>query len=320
MSFVRPLKRTGETVRGWAKAAPIYVEIRVRAPMSELWHHTQTPDIHSRWDLRFTAIDYLPRSNPSEPQRFRYTTRIGPWAIAGEGETVGNQERPERHTSALQFGSDDRKSIIKQGSGYWQYIQTDDGIRFLTQYSYELRWGTFGSWVDRLVFRRLISWATAWSFDRLRLWLERDLDPAVTMRNSAIHATARCSLAAVWIYQGLVPKLLCPDTGEVALLRAAGFSTDEAARLVKAVGWAEIGIGLTTIRLWNRREVFPATAGLLVALAGGALASRPAMFGAPFNPASLTAAMLALTAVGYLAGCDVPSSRSCLRMRPRSTM
>jgi hypothetical protein len=55
----------------------IYVEILVRAPMDALWAHTQTPSLHQRWDLRFSRIDYLPKPRDIEPQRFRYTTRIG---------------------------------------------------------------------------------------------------------------------------------------------------------------------------------------------------------------------------------------------------
>ena len=48
----------------------IYVEILVRAPMDTLWSHTQTPALHERWDLRFSRIEYLPRNDESEPQRF----------------------------------------------------------------------------------------------------------------------------------------------------------------------------------------------------------------------------------------------------------
>jgi len=39
----------------------IYVEIRIRAPIEAIWAHTQTPDLHERWDLRFSRIEYLPR-------------------------------------------------------------------------------------------------------------------------------------------------------------------------------------------------------------------------------------------------------------------
>ena len=55
----------------------IYVEILVRAPMEALWTHTQTPSLHEQWDLRFSRIECLPRSRETDPQRFRFTTRIG---------------------------------------------------------------------------------------------------------------------------------------------------------------------------------------------------------------------------------------------------
>ena len=50
----------------------IYVEIRIRGAVEELWRLTRTPELHERWDLRFTSITYLERADPSEPQRFRY--------------------------------------------------------------------------------------------------------------------------------------------------------------------------------------------------------------------------------------------------------
>src|ERR671924_245276 len=45
----------------------IYVEVRIRAPMDALWELTQRPDLHARWDLRFTSISYLPRAGESAP-------------------------------------------------------------------------------------------------------------------------------------------------------------------------------------------------------------------------------------------------------------
>jgi hypothetical protein len=67
----------------------VYVEILVRAPMESVWDHTQTPALHERWDLRFSRIDYLPKRDQSEPQRFRYETRIGfGLDVSGEGESA----------------------------------------------------------------------------------------------------------------------------------------------------------------------------------------------------------------------------------------
>ena len=94
---------------------PIYVEIRIRCGMDDLWRLTQTPELHRRWDLRFTDIEYLPRPDEAQPQRFLYATRIGfGLAIRGEGETVGSREKDGARTSALKFSSDDPKSLIRE--------------------------------------------------------------------------------------------------------------------------------------------------------------------------------------------------------------
>jgi hypothetical protein len=40
----------------------IYVEIFIRAPIERVWTLTQQPDLHQRWDLRFSEIQYLPKA------------------------------------------------------------------------------------------------------------------------------------------------------------------------------------------------------------------------------------------------------------------
>ena len=199
----------------------------MRAPMEALWAHTQIPALHERWDLRFSRIEYLPLIGDGTPQRFRYATRIGfGLEVSGEGETIGQRALPDgSSTSALKFGSDAPLSIIREGSGYWKYIPTRDGVRFLTWYDYRTRFGAAGAIFDRLVFRPLIGWATAWSFDRLRLWMEERLDPRVAVRQTLIHVAARMALAVVFAYQGLVPKLLVHHVDEIAMMAAAGVPT-----------------------------------------------------------------------------------------------
>lgn len=174
-------------------ADPIYVELLVRAPIDAVWDATQLPHHHQRWDLRFSRIEYLPRAD-GEPQRFLYATRLGLGVeIRGEGESVGDKDAADgSRTSALVFGSADRRSLIRQGSGYWRYVPTDAGTRFITGYDYETRFGSMGRAIDRLVFRPLIGWATAWSFDRLRLWLEAGVSPETSLRQLRPRAR-RCS-------------------------------------------------------------------------------------------------------------------------------
>jgi uncharacterized protein YndB with AHSA1/START domain len=160
------------------KSKPIYVEILIRAPMEALWAATQDPAQHQRWDLRFTGIEYLDRKNPDAAQRFLYTTRMGGIRISGEGESTTTRDTADgSRVSALRFWSADPKSLIEKGSGYWKYTPVDGGVRFVTWYDYAVRFGLAGQLFDRLVFRRLIGWATAWSFDRLRLWLEDGIAP-----------------------------------------------------------------------------------------------------------------------------------------------
>jgi hypothetical protein len=108
----------------------IYVEILIRAPMDVLWAHTQTPALHERWDLRFSGIDYLPKAHDTEPQRFRYTTRIGfGLEVGGEGETVGQRDLTDgSRSSALRFGSGEPLSIIREGRGTGSTYQRLEGF------------------------------------------------------------------------------------------------------------------------------------------------------------------------------------------------
>ena len=156
----------------------IYVESLIDTTVDEVWARTQEPAVHKRWDVRFTDIDYLPLVE-GEPQRFVYATTVAPGiTIGGCGETLGERHRADGTAySGLTFWSDHPISLIKEGAGYWRYVPTENGVRFLTRYDYRVRWGAFGQLVDRLIFRPVFGWGTAWSFDRLRLWIEKGITP-----------------------------------------------------------------------------------------------------------------------------------------------
>jgi hypothetical protein len=298
-------------------AKPIYVEIPIRAPLEELWRHTQSPDLHQRWDLRFTRIAYLPRPDPGAPQRFLYETRIGfGLAIAGEGETIGDRDLADgSRSSALRFWSDDAKSLIREGSGYWKYAPDHGAVRFLTRYDYAPRFGVPGRWLDALLFRPLLGWATAWSFDRLRRWLEHGLEPEAALRQALVHAVTRSVLALVWIYQGLVPKLLAPEHGELAILRSTGFFAGHEGPVLQLLAAAEIVLGLLILAQPALRWPLGATLLVLPGLLVAALVAAPGTFLAPFNPPTLILAMWALALIGWLTCKDAVSARHC-RRRP----
>ncbi|MGW1020516.1 hypothetical protein [Streptomyces niveus] len=170
----------------------LYVETSIRTEMDTLWQRTQDPAQHQRWDLRFSEIDYLPRP-PGEPQRFRYAVRIPPFlTVSGTGISAGESGGADgRRVSVLRFASPHPLSLLAEGSGYWRYVPTPDGIRFLTGYDYRPRWGRFGAVADRRVFRPLMGWATAWSFDRLRLWCEHGVSPARSLAHAVAEVAVR---------------------------------------------------------------------------------------------------------------------------------
>jgi uncharacterized membrane protein YphA (DoxX/SURF4 family) len=293
----------------------IYVEILIRASMDALWAHTQTPELHERWDLRFTQIDYLPRRNEAEPQRFRYSTRIGlGLEVVGDGESVGERDLVNgNRSSALKFSSADPRSIIREGSGYWKYIPNVEGIRFVTWYDYRTRFGVVGSLVDRLVFRPLMGWATAWSFDRLRLWLEDGVDPTQAMRQALVHSTARVGLALIFAYHGLVPKLLSPNADEIAILRDAGVAAETVGAVLPVLGVAELFLALCLLLCWHRRWPPLLCLGLMFLATVDVAVRSPRYLGAAFNPVSLNLAVACLAVIDLTVLRGLPSAARCRR-------
>ena len=182
-----------------------------------------------------------------------------------------------------------------------------------TWYDYRTRFGLAGRLLDQVLFRPLIGWATAWSFDRLRLWMDRGIPPEVSMRLTLIHASARLGIAFTWLWQGLVPKLLFPSLDEQAMMVAAGFPI----KLVPLAGMLELMFAAVTLALWRWRPWFLLNAlAMVAALSAVALQSPQYLLGA-FNPVTLNGGMILISIIGYLAGAELPSSSRCLRRAPK---
>jgi uncharacterized membrane protein YphA (DoxX/SURF4 family) len=299
-------------------APGIYVEILIRGSMDELWEKTQNPSLHRRWDLRFTDIEYLPRSNESEPQQFLYATRIGfGLAIRGKGETLGTRDDDSgTRTSSLKFWSDNPISLISEGSGYWKYIPSPDGIKFLTWYDYKTRFGILGKVLDILIFRPLMGWATAWSFDRLRRWIEDALPPEATMSASCSYALARIAIAFVWVYHGLVPKLIFRHRDELEMMSQSGFPSDMLGNIVLLAGVVEILFGALILLRWRDRNLLRATIVLMLAAFAGVALKSPGYLVAAFNPVTLNVSMIALSIISLVLLPYSPTAKTCRRRKP----
>ncbi len=164
-----------------SKDRALYVEIFIRAPMERVWELTQDPRQHTRWDARFTSI--TPTGDRDDgAQTFSYELSLGAHTIHGTGVTLGEKRAAGgTRTSSLVFDTDDWVSPLGRGRGYWKYVPAEidgeTGVRFITGYDYAPGWGPLGRLLDQLITRRFIWWLTAWSFDRLRLWAEGELEP-----------------------------------------------------------------------------------------------------------------------------------------------
>jgi len=112
-----------------------------------------------------------------------------------------------------------------------------------------------------------------------------------------IHIMARATLAFVWIYQGLVPKVLFPNSGELEIFRSTGIFPGKELTWVVALGVAQALLGLFHLAAWRSRAPLWTGLGTLALLGGGGLITRPDLFILPFNPVSLILMMVALTVI-----------------------
>ena len=169
-----------------------------------------------------------------------------------------------------------------------------------------------GALFDRLIFRPLMGWATAWSFDRLRLWLEQDVAPEQALRHTLIHAISRVALAIVFVYHGLIPKLLTTNVDEIAMVRDPGLAAGVAGSVVTALGILELTFAALLVA-WHRRwPLFLCLALMLLATAAIGMNS-PRYFGAAFTPFTLNLAVASLAGIDLLVVGSIPSAARCLR-------
>ncbi|MGM7721741.1 DoxX-like family protein [Metabacillus sp. Hm71] len=299
------------------KPKPIYVEIPIQANIDEVWQMTQTPELHEQWDLRFSSITYLPKESEADPQEFLYETKIGlGLKVAGWGKSIGTHHKKDgSKTSSLHFGTDQKISPIREGKGYWRYIPADNGIIFLTQYDYEVRYGALGRLMD-LLFRPLMGWATALSFDVLKRWIEKGESPRAQYIRFSSNILITMLFFFVWLYHGLVPKLIARHPEEISMLsQLAAFERTAAEKAVSAVGILEILFAVVWLLYRKKRHLLRLQLLIFPILTISALLADPSISLHPFNPVTLNASLWVLSLLGLLLAKDVPTAASCKRTR-----
>ena len=294
------------------KRKAVEVETLIRTDVDTQWERTQDPLSHHLWDIRFSSVTPLSAPGEDGAPRFAYVTRL-PFGITlrSEGTIVGRRDGwYGSRTTSLTLRSDDPKMLITQATGYWKYEPVDGGVRFRSHFQYETRYGLAGRLVDAALLRPYLRWATAWSFDRMRLWIEKGIEPGSARRASLAHLLARGTVAFLWIYHGLVPKLLYPESGELRLLREYGMFPGYEGSVIQVVGVLEIVLGLLILFFWRSRRLVLASIVPAAVLTAGGIATDPGILKGPFNAVSLTVPIVVLAVVASLLDRDLPSGRS----------
>ncbi|MEN2766661.1 DoxX-like family protein [Ornithinibacillus xuwenensis] len=298
------------------KNEPIYVELSIDSEMDKLWNATQNPDLHQQWDLRFSEIKYLPKEE-GKPQEFLYRTNIGfGKSIEGWGKSVGSHHTEDgSKTSSLHFGTDQAISIIKEGRGYWKYIpQSDHSIQFLTQYNYEPSFGLPGKLFDRFIFRPMMGWATALSFDVLKRWMETGETPASQYTRFFSNVLLSFFFSFLWIYHGIVPKLIAMHPDEVLMVtNILPLTNNEGELIVLVAGVLEVLVGITWMLYKNKRRLFCFQAIAFPILMATAIVSDIHYIFLPFNPLTFNLALLVLSIIGIRISANIPTATSCKR-------
>lgn len=122
----------------------------------------------------------------------------------------------------------------------------------------------------------------------------------------------RVGLGAVWVYEGLVPKLLAPSPDLLSLVARFQPLPGPPGAFLKAAGVFEILLGLLLIRGWMVRSVAAVQCALLVVITIGIGVAVPHALIHPVGAASKNVALLAATLclVFLGSGRDVPAHTS----------
>ena len=115
-----------------------------------------------------------------------------------------------------------------------------------------------------------------------------------------VHVLSRVAVAFVWIYHGLIPKLLGPHRDELYLASLHSIPDSYLPVLLKATGVFEIIFGFIVLLFWRSRWPFVVSIALLTFLLIDIAIIAPEYLRGAFNPVSLNVSVIALSIVGLM--------------------
>ena len=161
-----------------------------------------------------------------------------------------------------------------------------------------------------------MGYATALSFDVLKRWLERGEAPSSQYRRYFTMQLLTVFFAFLWIYQGLVPKLLAMHPQEKTMVASGLSLTDATAtNVVFVIGLAEVLFGVVWLLYRKKRHLLVLQMIAFPLLTIAAFIAAPEAAIHPFNPVTFNVSLIVLTGIGLLISRDLPTATSCKRKR-----
>jgi uncharacterized membrane protein YphA (DoxX/SURF4 family) len=118
---------------------------------------------------------------------------------------------------------------------------------------------------------------------------ERNGDFLLTLKR-----VARFCLGFIWIYLGLVPKLLMQVPLEQDVVRRTGLYLSSPGLTIRIIGVFEIGLGLWLLTGFQEKLACIVTSGFLVVLMILAVIQEPMLLAGPFGGMAKNSAVLVL--------------------------
>ena len=136
--------------------------------------------------------------------------------------------------------------------------------------------------------------------NRLGWWSVEDVGSAAGPRQRLVDRLAVWTVGFVWLWHGLVPKLLGPHPDELAMMRALSVPESWRVPLTLVAGVLEMALGVLCLFSGRRRWPFWFTIGAMAAATVSSCLWTPEAVGRAFGPISTNVQLAALAAVALV--------------------
>jgi hypothetical protein len=108
---------------------------------------------------------------------------------------------------------------------------------------------------------------------------------------------SRYSLIFIWLWHGIVPKLIFQSESELELMRWSDFAAEHAVLITNLAGVAEIIFAAIMFICWRHKWPMFISIAMMVGMLVGTMMIKPTLATQAFNPVSLNIAVIGLSLI-----------------------